>query len=189
MTEREPRILADYLGKPPGTTDPRALKMKEGLRRRINETPDPKSVELDGIEYLDGFLEDFIDEVLDKNDKLIVPQAHPGEDGELWLVWPSEDGGLKLAVDLRSRRGSHSILVNGKGVRLAGAHRMIDSGWNTVRQALKSWLQEMRNRKTDAMIQRMVGIVGPSTPGVLTITPDELRNMSPDELRKVFSAA
>ena len=173
MTLREPRALADYLGKPPGTTDPRALKMKTFLRRKINEAPDPKSVEPDGIEYLDSFLEDFIDEVLDKDDKLIVPQAHPGEDEELWLFWPSDDGGLKLAVELRSRRGSHWILVDGKGVRFGGGHLMIGDGWGSVRQALKSWRSEMQDRKTDALLQEMVGMAGPSTPGIYVADRDE----------------
>lgn len=189
MSAREPRILADYLGKPPGTTDPRALKMKEGLHSRINEAPDPKSVKPDGLEYLDGFLEDLIDEVLDSDETLIVPQAHPGEDGELWLVWPSDDGALKLAVELRSRRGSHSILVNGKGVRHVDSHLMIGSGWSTVRKALKSWRNEMRERKTNALLQRMVGMAGPSAPGVLSITPDEFWKMTPGELRKTFRGA
>ena len=176
MAAREPRTLADYLGKPPGSTDHRALKMKEGLHLRINEVPDPKSVKPDGLEYLDDFLDEFLEEVLDKDDTLIVPQAHPGEDGELWLVWPSNDGALKLAVDLRSRRGSHSILVDGKGVRLAGSHRMIDSGWGTVRQALSSWRREMQERKTDAMLQSMLGMAGPLGPDVLVLTPEEARN-------------
>ena len=174
MAAREPRTLSDYLGKPPGTTDPRALKMKEFLRSQISEAPDPQSVEPDGIEHLDSFLEEFLDEVIDMDDKVVVPRAYPGEDRELWLIWPSDDGGFKLAVELRSRRGSHSILVRGKGVRFGRGHLMIGSGWSTVRGSLKVWRRDMRERKADALLRQLAGMAGPSHPGIYVAGQDEV---------------
>ena len=118
--------------------DNRVRDMAENLQRYIDADPNQDGgAHPVGLEDLEGFLEDFTVNILDKNN-IGCPLVQPAEDGNILLVWRKPADSLRVDVHLPSRQAEHRILhdlaPNGKG-----QHTLKGEGWKTLSIKVSEW--------------------------------------------------
>ena len=127
--------------------DPRVKDMAAGLQKQLDADPDDEEgVTPDGLEYLEEFLQDLTENILDRHN-MRCPLVQASDTGEIVLVWREPSDSLYVDVHLPSRQAEH-ILVDRHYNTESGRHSLKNEGWKTLGRKISAWKKSTGTRNS-----------------------------------------